>query len=142
MKNLAVLVLGLVCSLILNAQNLIDANEIIDKINRGEDVMYENAIIEGDLDFTKANNLLYADLKLDRYVISDIDDMYDRTSDNYYVEIDSKIEFINCEFEGAVTGYRVNEEENRIYNAKFNNTVTFQVVNHIQCFFLWEWSDC
>ena len=125
MRNLAVLVLGLLSFIGVNAQSVIDASEIIEKINNGQDVIYENVIIEGDLDFTQVDNLLYADLNLDRYVISDLDDMYDRTSDNYYVEIDSKIEFINCEFEGVVTGYRVDEEENRIYNAKFNNTVSF-----------------
>jgi len=125
MKNVAVLVLSLLSFIGVQSQSIVDASEIIEKINKGQDVIYENTIIEGDIDLTHNEAILYKNLNLDKYISSDIDDLLDRTSHNYFVEIDSKIEFINCEFEGDLIGYRVDEEENRMYNAKFNNSVTF-----------------
>lgn len=125
MKNLTTLLLGIVFATTLNAQSIVDASDIIDKINNGEAVVYENTIIEGDLDFTQVENKTLQDVDFSKFKVSEIEDIYDRTSDNYYVEIDSKIEFINCEFTGKVTGYSVDEEENQMYNVRFNKNVTF-----------------
>jgi len=125
MKTLAVLVLGIVCNWSVTAQTYVSADEIIDQINKGERVVYENAIIEGDLDFTLVENFKKEELLISPCEAGNLIDMYDRTSDNYYVDVNSYIEFLSCEFTGNITGYSVDEEENTIYNARFNNEVVF-----------------
>ena len=48
MKNLTTLLLGIVFATTLNAQSIVESSDIIDQINNGEAVVYENTIIEGD----------------------------------------------------------------------------------------------
>ena len=116
------------------AQTKVDAKEIIAKINRGEEVNYKNARIEGNLDLTQLAN---RQLKKD----TDTEDQ----SKVYISTVKAPVSFVNCTFSGHVLGYFnpdnfdlsngstvrnltkswVGEAKNEVYNANFEKEVKF-----------------
>lgn len=98
----------------------VSADEVIEKLNKGEDVYYENTLIKGELDFTKVD----AELVItDRVESIDIDKIYSNT-----IYIDSEISFIDCVFEGEITTYRKEKRDNyskNVYKIIFEEKITF-----------------
>ncbi len=86
---------------------IVKAEEIIKKINNGEDIRYENVTIEGDLDFTKVEN------------------KDEERKFFYRIHINSIIIFINCKFIGKVIAYKV-IDENTFYSTEFKKSVSFK----------------
>lgn len=85
----------------------IEAKKIIEKLNNGEDIKYENIIIEGDLDFTQV-------------------DKKEKEREFFYrTHIDSIIIFINCKFTGKVIAYKVINDET-FCSTEFSKAVSFQ----------------
>jgi len=80
----------------------ITAVEIIEMIDDGQDVHYENVEIVGDVDFTNVYN----------------DDVVDEDTSC----IDALVAFVNCLFTGMVAGYN---EDNLTPFVQFENDVTF-----------------
>jgi uncharacterized protein YjbI with pentapeptide repeats len=105
------------------AQPKIDAREIIEKINRGEAVRYENVIIVGDLDFT--------DLKNKRLTNgSKGSSWFGGDTRTYTSTVSSPIDFRNCVFRDDVLAYYPIEGKNETHNAHFTENVHFE-----QCVF-------
>jgi uncharacterized protein YjbI with pentapeptide repeats len=120
MKKLIVLCFLLVPFLTF-AQSKVEASRIMDQINRGEAVSYQNVEITGDLDFTRLQNMK--------------EESGPRKSDHtsYISEVTSSLRFANCRFTGDVLAYfsegngKWNDhEENAVYNAHFTGEVIFE----------------
>lgn len=125
MKKSLLFLLCLLVPVLTWAQNRVSAQEIIDKINRGEAVVYKDAVITGDLDLTKLQNM-----KLEK----ESDNKY--STREYISTVTAPITFVNCTFKGDVLGY-VNPDgqgikllsgnnNNEVYNTNFTKAVRFQ----------------
>ena len=94
-----------------NAQNKSDekksvkASDIIEKIDKGENIYYQNATIEGDLDFTLIKNNNLEALTIKRAFVN------------------SSITFINCDFKGKVISSKI-IDKNSIFTS-FDKNLTF-----------------
>jgi uncharacterized protein YjbI with pentapeptide repeats len=103
------------------AQNKVDASRIIDQINRGEAVSYQNVEITGDLNFTHLQNM-----KVERNS--------EENSDKTAVSIvKTPLRFTNCRFTGDVLAYVGSDNnhswkhrEDTIFNAHFEEDVIFE----------------
>ena len=82
------------------------ALEIIEKINKGEHVYYQNATIDGDLDFTKVKNAYHENVGMLK------------------VAVNPSITFINCIFNGNVIAYS-NVTAKDAYSLYFDKNLTF-----------------
>lgn len=71
----------------------VDAGKIIKDLEKGRDIYYKDASINGDLDFTKLKGKTV------------------ESSDNYRVYVNGGITFVNCTFNGKITGYTVNDKK-------------------------------
>lgn len=89
------------------AQETVNADDIIDMINNGEDIHYENTIINGDLDFMKIEN-------------AEINSNFQNV---HY--INSKVEFINCTFKGKIISYEESCCTFVVNITMFNENATF-----------------
>lgn len=86
---------------------IVSASEIIEKLNHGEDVYYEEDIIKGELDFTLVKS---KSMELDLL---------------YRVNIESSLIFIKCVFMDKVIAYR-KDETGLITAVSFNEKVSFR----------------
>ncbi len=105
MKYITIVLLLLV-PILTSGNGNVNTDEIVRKLNRGQNIYYENAVIEGTLDLTRLENVARADV---RHNVS-------------YVE--THIAFINCTFEGEVIAYRM-DDETGIYSTVFERNVNF-----------------
>jgi hypothetical protein len=103
------------------AQNKVEATRIIDQINKGEAVSYQNAEITGDLDFTRLKNM------------KEEKDSSKDSHKSYSSQVTNSIRFINCRFSGDVLAYFSEGEgnwndndDNATYNAHFEGDVIFE----------------
>jgi uncharacterized protein YjbI with pentapeptide repeats len=103
------------------AQTKVDASRIIDQINRGEAVSYQNAEITGHLDFTRLQNM-----KVER----DLEENSNRTASS---TVKSPVRFTNCRFTGDVLAYSGTDDnytrkhrEDTTFNAHFEEEVVFE----------------
>lgn len=116
MKNtLLTALIILVASAQLLAQT-INADEIIRKINRGENVSYENVTVRGELDFTDIENR--------RLVEEGGGWLFGGDNDRYESQVEVKIEFNNCTFDDDVLAYY--NEDDATYIAHFEDDVIFK----------------
>ena len=97
------------------AQSTIRAEEIIEQINRGDDVKYENVKIEGVLDLTALDN---------RQEYKKGSSWFGGSTYKYESQVEVKIEFINCIFQDDVLAYY--NENDDTYIAHFENDVIFR----------------
>ncbi|GAB2524096.1 pentapeptide repeat-containing protein [Spirosoma aerophilum] len=104
------------------AQKTVDANQIIDRINRKESISYQNATITGDLDLTSLAN---------RKEVRD--GMFGGNSEQFLSVVDVPLTFKNCTFTGKVLAYRTEDKDGRllkvsntVYNTDFTEAVTFE----------------
>ncbi|WP_420150145.1 pentapeptide repeat-containing protein [Spirosoma sp.] len=103
------------------AQTMVDAKEIIAKINRKESVSYQNATITGDLDLTNLANR------------KEVRDGNWGDTPHYLSVVDVPLSFKNCTFKGKFLAYRTENEEGKIlktdnivHNANFSEAVTVE----------------
>ena len=99
-----------------NAQS-VKASEILNQINRGEDVRYENVTISNVLDFTAIDS---------REQVKEgggLFGWFGGENEKFESQVDVRIEFINCTFEDDVLAYY--NEDNAVYIAHFSNPVIF-----------------
>ncbi len=100
----------------LHAQTM-KASEIISKINAGESVELRGVTIDGDLDFTKLDNMRETNTGGDRK--------------SYRSTVKSSLSFTDCRFKDKVVGYDNAANDNwlkqnePIYHADFAEDVTF-----------------
>src|SRR3989304_4525007 len=95
----------------ISAQQKVDAGEIIKKINDNEKVFYENAVVSGNLNFTRLNNMHM---------------MQSGNNPVYLSVVDAPVEFINCSFTGKVIASHWDEATKSSYFAHFKNKITFK----------------
>ena len=111
---------SLICLMVLPvfsfAQQRVQAEDIIDLINDGRPVRYQNSVITGDLDFSSIEEVT-ADKPLRRSRWS---------TQSYTCHVKSPISFTNCTFRGDVLAYVQVERKNEIYNAVFYEDVSFE----------------
>lgn len=112
MKKVIFLVLILIPALSLSA--VIDGKDIIRQIDRGEAVSYQNVEIEGDLDFTTVKNRV-REKKFSLF-----------GNETYWCHVEVSVRFEDCVFNGQVLGYFNDEDEDILYNAKFEKNVVFK----------------
>lgn len=93
----------------------VNAAEIIDKINRGEDVRYENITINGEVDLTDLEN---------RRQMNNGSNWFGGDDDRYESQVEVRVEFINCTFEDDVLAYY--NEDDVTYIAHFEKDVIFK----------------
>jgi len=127
MKKLALLPLFIFCFWHLFATQKIESSHLIALLNAGQDIYLENVVITGDINLTQleTKDLYTSEIKTSKNIL-DIEDIYDQTSDNYFVNIDQQLVFINCEFTGSIIGYESLPEENIILNTRFNKKIHFK----------------
>ncbi|RDV11049.1 hypothetical protein DXT99_25610 [Pontibacter diazotrophicus] len=122
MRKVQVLFVLLLLPLLSFGQIRVDASEILQKINRGEAVSYQNAEITGDLDMTRLQNMKLKDGE-------------SGDSKEYISTVTSPLTFINCTFKGDVRAYYnpdngtsgfFNNSSNEVYNTNFERDVLFE----------------
>ncbi len=119
MKNI-ITSLFLICSItILQAQNQIEASEIMKKVKANESIHYANTIIKGDLDFTFLEETLPTLPKKNKWI-----KLY---KDNSVVkDIENTITFENCTFKGNVLGYIPHKKSGFTFIAHFEDDIAFK----------------
>lgn len=85
----------------------IDSSEIIKLIETGENIIYENTEITGDLDFTK------------------LKDSIKESSTSYIAYVPVHLSFINCVFKGKIICHK-HTYNNIRYNLMFQRNVSFE----------------
>lgn len=101
--------LGMFFALNISAQESMDANEIIRKINKGETVNLNGVKIVGDLDLTDLENR----------------EQERGNKDSYFSRVDVELIFVNCVFTDDVLAFYCKEYSEECYRADFNKSVTF-----------------
>ena len=113
------IVLMLAVPVLSMAQTRVQAEDIIDQINAGQDVSYKNAVIMGNLDF-RALDEVTPDKPLRKQNRSRW------SSQSYSCHVRSSLSFINCTFRGDVLAYVHVDKKNDTYNAVFYEDVNFE----------------
>lgn len=130
MKKLAIILCGLLLVPVLSAaQNQVKASYILQQIDKGEKVNYQDVKILGDLDLTAVEDITLnnpKDKRRRKNVISRIftGSRYKKTL-VYSCHINVPLTFKNCVFQGSVLGYRHDRRENETYNVYFHEAVSF-----------------
>lgn len=101
------------------AQTRVQAEDVIDRINAGQDVSYKNVVIIGDLDFRTIDDVT-ADKPLRKLRIGRL------SSQSYSCHVRSSLSFIDCTFTGDVLAYVHLDKKNETYNAVFYEDVSFE----------------
>ncbi len=100
------------------AQTTVSAARIMDDIQDGEDIVYENVTITGDLDFT------YMDWKIDD--LPRRSKWWNSGSNEVDETIEVRISFVNCIFEDDVLAYIHDDPSGYTFTADFERDVTFK----------------
>lgn len=99
------------------AQQTVNAQDIIKKINSGDNITYKNITVEGYLDLT--------DLRNRRHTESSFD-FFGKGNDTYESSVEVSLTFINCTFTDDVIAYYNVERDNDTFIAHFEEDVVFQ----------------
>lgn len=101
------------------AQNSINASEVLALLDAGKEVSIENTTIQGDLNFTQLANKEK--------------DTRERWggNENYLAHVRNTVSFRNCTFTGKVLGYyriegQRRRDKDQLFNVDFHEAVTFQ----------------
>jgi len=116
MKSRILTIIFLVLPLFAYLQVNVDAQEIIAKINKGEDIFYQNATIIGDLDFRLVNDV-EKDSEWEFFGNDDI---------TYKYNVHSSLKFVNCQFQGNIIGYLHDDRKDELHIAHFHDMVYFE----------------
>ena len=102
--------------LVAYTQDRVQAEDILDLINDGQPVRFQNAVISGDLDFTSIEDVTAKKpLRVSRW-----------STQTYDCHVRSEISFIGCTFRGDVLAYVHLDKKNETYNAIFYEDVNFE----------------
>ena len=101
------------------AQTRVQAEDILDQINAGQDVIYKNAVIIGDLDFRTLDDVT-ADKPLRKSRVGRL------STQSFSCHVRSSLSFIDCTFTGDVLAYLHIDRKNETYNAVFYEDVSFE----------------
>jgi len=129
MKKIAVT--GLILFLITlagSAQTRVEADSIIDQINRGEPVRYEKAQIVGDLELIALENMTEKRIRGKSTSWDKVRESRRRwgfSSRTYWAHIESPVAFVDCVFEGDVIAYRHDDRRRETYNVIFHDDAFF-----------------
>ena len=121
MKALRIFIVLVLCMVpVLSlAQTRVQAEDIIDQINAGQDVNYKNVTIIGDLDFRTLDDVTpdkpLRKLKIGRF-----------STQSYSCHVRNSLSFIDCTFTGDVLAYLHIDRKNETYNAVFYEDVDFE----------------
>lgn len=119
MKRLLVTLFFIAAAVTLTvAQSPVNATDIIDQINRGETVQYNNVEIEGVLDLTNLDNRRKTESSGGWFGIGNSNDTYES-----HVEV--SLSFTNCTFRDDVLAYYHDEGEEDTFIAHFDENVRF-----------------
>jgi uncharacterized protein YjbI with pentapeptide repeats len=99
------------------AQTVVFASDILEKINRGENVEYANVTIEGVLDLTDLSNRKRTDVTRS---------LFGNDSEKFESSVEVALRFTNCVFSDDVLAYYNNEDENTLFLAHFEEDVLFR----------------
>ncbi|MEQ9443667.1 MAG: pentapeptide repeat-containing protein [Cyclobacteriaceae bacterium] len=99
------------------AQQRVDARDIIQRINQGESVSYENVEIEGDLDLTNLDN---------RRQTESSKGWFGDSNDTYESSVEGAISFVNCTFLDDVIAYYHDDDEEDTFIAHFEDDAVFR----------------
>src|SRR6056297_805925 len=100
---------------IVKAQEQIDPEKIIQSINNGEEVTYDNAVIKGDLDFSNLKN---------KKQVKE-GGLFDGGNDKYEYYVDVPVKFNNCHFKGKIVGYISERSSNDLHVVMFEDDAIF-----------------
>jgi uncharacterized protein YjbI with pentapeptide repeats len=115
-------ILLLILPVAILAQTRVNARDIIDRIDDGKSVKYENVEIVGDLDFTSVK-----EVTPDRSKGSRRNKWFrNNETDSYSCHVRSPITFINCIFNDDVLAYVHDDWEEATYNAVFHEETIFR----------------
>ena len=118
-KIIPPLLLTLLFSISITAQQTVKANDILNDIKRGKTISYKNVTITGVLDMTYMNEKL-SELPTKRR-------WWKNNGSNSVEEtIENKITFINCVFENDVLAYFHDEDSGYTFIANFENDIRFK----------------
>jgi len=112
------IVLMLAVPILSLAQNRVQAEDIIDQINAGQDVSYKDVVIVGDLDFRTLD-----DVTADKPLRKRIGRL---STQSYSCHVRSSLSFVDCTFTGDVLAYIHIDRKNDTYNAVFYEDVDFE----------------
>lgn len=98
-------------------QTTVRANDILKQLDDGQAVVYKNAQIEGELDFTNLRNRRHADSSFD---------FFGKGNDTYESTVEKSVIFVNCTFLDDVLAYYHVERDNDTFIAHFEEDVVFQ----------------
>lgn len=116
MKNIILTVLFISIPLLAFVQVNVDAKDIINKLNNGEEAHYENVTVSGDLDFRMIN---------DREEDSDkFESLFDNNV-TYKYHVNAPLKFTNCKFTGKVIGYYNDDDKDELHIVMFHEDVMF-----------------
>jgi len=96
---------------IILASNSVDAADIIQQINAGRDVFFENTVIRGNLDFTSIKEITIEKQK--------------GNQTTYLCHVRGEVKFVNCQFKDDVIAYRSEKFPNELYIPVFYEDVLF-----------------
>ena len=101
------------------AQSRISAETIINQINEGQPVEYNNVEIEGVLDLTNLKNRRLEESSGGWFG-------FGNSNDTYASEVEVRLSFTDCLFRDDVLAYYHDEDEKDTFVAHFNEDVTFR----------------
>jgi hypothetical protein len=120
-KTTLIVIILLLIPVFVFSQTSVKAKDIIEKINKGESVKYENAVITGELDFTSID-----DVTPDRKNNRSIRNIFNfNETETFWCNIESPVTFISCTFKDGVIGYVNDDFDNTVHNAVFHEDAIF-----------------
>lgn len=122
MKHKITLLASLLLSITFFAQKTINASDIMKDIKNGKSISYQNATIDGVLDFT------YMQDALEKLPSKKKKSWWGNGnySNNVKNLIDVKVSFINCTFKDDVLAYIPDEDSGYTFVASFEDTAIFK----------------
>ncbi len=116
------------------AQAKVNSYDIIEQINKGEPVKYENAVITGDLDLTDVKEKTCESDKSTSISSSFLfwDITLKRTKRIYYCHIEQPVSFIKCTFNGKLITHKKEEYRKKRttltedFSVRFHKNVKFE----------------
>lgn len=112
---LIIFVIALTIPALARAGDTVDARDIIQEIDNGTSVHYKDIEIVGDLDLSTIKDITTNSMDLGFNTRS------------FSCHVRSKVEFINCTFQGKFIAYYSNNNlfKNEVYNAVFHESAVF-----------------
>ena len=123
------LILSLLMVGSLFAEKQVDSQEILDNINNGISIKYEDIIVIGNMNFTSIYNKNTMVSKPEKNMLEKVTDFFIKIDikDNKEIisDIEVHVEFLGCTFMGKVIGWENDDYHGISYKAVFKDTAIF-----------------